>query len=280
MNKIYLIIISTALLFSCKPKEKPKDLHFYVAGHVYGAPGVINHPFHPPFQKYFKTTQSDTTINFAVFTGDIVQESDLRSWNSVDSLLEKSKYPVHFAPGNHDLKNRELYENRYGKPNYHFINENNLFVFWDVLPTGWNISEEQISEVEKLTKEEQVDNVFIFSHHIFWQHPKYAPRVKVNSTYGKSNDLNFYNAILPRMNQLNTPIYIFGGDVGAIQGGSYIAIHQYNNIHFIASGMGGGEWENVVEVSVKNGNTSINLLYLNDSISPMIIDTLYNKIWL
>lgn len=278
--KLYMSILITGLLVGCQLEEKPKDLHFYVAGHVYGAPGVINHPFHPPFQKYVETTQNDTTIDFAVFTGDIVQEPNVRSWNSVDSLLEKVNYPVYFAPGNHDLKDRELYEKRYGKSNYNFVKENNLFVFWDVLTTGWNITEEQIGELEKLASEQEFDNIFIFSHHIFWYNPKYAPQIKVNSTYGKSDPLNFYSAILPRMNQLNMPIYIFGGDVGANPGGSYIAIHQYDNIHFIASGMGGGEWENVVEVDVRNRNTSVKLHYLNDSISPMIIDTLYNQIWL
>lgn len=282
---IGLITIVNALFYGCnnnnevKVKPPVKNIEFYVAGHVYGAPGIQNFPFHPPFQKYFNSTLNDSTINFAFLTGDIVQESDDASWHCVDSLIKLAPYKVYFAAGNHDLKNRKLYENRYGNTNYHFVKENNLFVVWDVLDSGWNITDEQISELEQLTIENNFDNIFIFSHHIFWFDLIHTPQIKLNSTYGKLDQLSFYSTRIHQLNDLKIPIYIFGGDVGAVIGGSYSALHQFENIHFICSGMGGGEWDNIMKVQVTDRKASLKIHYLNN-IPELNIDTLYNPIWL
>lgn len=262
------------LFTSCGVKKNTEEINFLVAGHVYGAPEVINKPFHPPFQNYLLQTKED--FDFAIFTGDIVQESDLKSWDSVDNFLKLLPFPVYFAPGNHDLKNRELYESRYGSGTYQFERNNNLFLFWDLLNVGWNIPEKFLIELEKKTSKKHYDNIFIFSHHLFWYDTLYTPEIIPNSLYKRDNS-TFYSQSLPQLQKLKTPIYCFGGDVGANANGSEITLHRIEDIRMIASGMGGGKMDNVITVSLKNKVPSLQINYLTNH-KQLITDSLFVKI--
>jgi len=264
---------------SCQEKDKKESLHFFVAGHSYGGPGTTNYPFHPPFMEYLEIAKSDSTLSFGVLTGDIVQECDTTSWNNVDDYLSAFNFDFHFAAGNHDLKNRKLFENRYGNPNYYFEKGRNLFYFVDLLESGWNISKDQTEEIRQLTEDNIFDNVFVFTHHVCWYDSIKTPQIKPNSNYGKSTKQTFYDQALPILSKIQTPIYFFAGDVGANPIGSEITLHKYKNIHLIASGMGGGKWDNIIQVFVNDGKTHIEVDYLSNQINTSI-DDVYNEIYL
>lgn len=78
-NKLVFIFVFFAFLFlSCEKNERKHenesiiDYSFFVAGHVYGSPGVDNAGVHPPFKNQFEYLKNDPTMKFGVFTGDIV----------------------------------------------------------------------------------------------------------------------------------------------------------------------------------------------------------------
>ena len=279
MKKTVILLLIILATSSCVENDKRENIHFFVAGHTYGSPGEVNHPFHPPFMDYLETAKSDTTLSFGVLTGDIVQECDTTSWDAVDNCLIEFNYDFYFAPGNHDLKNRQLFEERYGNPNYFFEKEGNLFYFIDLLESGWNFTAKQTKELEQLTKDTAYDNVFVFTHHVCWYDPIKTPQIKPNSNYGRDTNQTFYNQILPKLLKIEAPIYFFAGDVGANPIGSEITLHKCNNVHLIASGMGGGKWDNIIQVFVNDGATHIEVDYLSEKVN-ISIDSVYNDIYM
>ena len=274
------------VLFSCKTspenlmqsnlnnsKNKDENIHFIVAGHVYGAPNTVNHPFHPPFMKYLANAKADSSIDFTVFTGDIVQESNKQSWDKVDSLLGTLPFKTYFSAGNHDLKNRPLYEERYGDPNFYFSRGSNLFYFVDLLPTYWNLAS-HISKLKELQKNNNYENIFVFTHHIAWYNEKLTPEIKVNSTYGRDSNQTFYSEVLPVLNNMNSDFYFIGGDVGANPLNSEITLHKSKNVYLICSGMGSYQKDNVLHVKITKEDVSVNVEFLNKE-STILADTCY-----
>ncbi|MES2557650.1 MAG: metallophosphoesterase family protein [Bacteroidota bacterium] len=275
--KIYvlaLLALSSLFFIGCSEEADREDLHFYVAGHVCGGPTDTTGGLYKPFQAYFDKTCKDKTMDFGVFAGDIVYKCDAPSWTLIDQAIKKSPYKVYFAPGNQDLRDGALYAKRYGNGNQHFEKGNCLFIIWDVIQNGWNVSDAQLNEFLKLTSEKEYDNVFIFVHQAIWQNPGFTPQIIPNDTEGRAPVSEFYPNTITALSQTETPVYLFAGDVGAMPVGSELTIHKYKNLRFIASGMGGGKWDNVIDVTVKNGKASVNIHYLNGQ-KPMNIDDHY-----
>ncbi len=275
--KIYVLafLVSISLFWvSCSETAEKDDLHFFVAGHVCGGPTDTTGGLYKPFQAYFDKTFKDKTIDFGVFAGDIVAKCDAPSWTMIDQAIKNSPYKVYFAPGNQDLRDRALYEQRYGKANQHFEKGNCLFIIWDVMENGWNVSDAQLKEFLNLTAKKQYDNVFIFVHQVIWQNPGLTPQIIPNDIEGRAAVNEFYPNAIQVLSQNETPVYLFAGDVGSTPVGSELTIHKYKNVRFIASGMGGGKWDNVVDVAVKNGKASVNIHYLNGH-KPLNIDEHY-----
>ena len=130
----YIGLILIFALFSCSKdesdvvKEVPIDYSFFIAGHTYGTPGVDNEGVHPPFRNKFDFIKDDESLNFGVFTGDIVPVGTTQNWDEIDQDIQELALPVYFAAGNHDITDRALYESRYGQSYYSFTNHEDLFL--------------------------------------------------------------------------------------------------------------------------------------------------------
>ena len=277
---LFAFFVSSAVVMGQDHDEKPdpNDFSFIVAGHVYGAPGVKNKPFHPPFMKTLDSLQKSDTLDFAVFTGDIVQKCDEKSWDKVDQYLSKKNMKVLFAAGNHDLTNRELYSSRYGHSSYSFEIGNNLIVILDLMNSGWNMEESQLNQIWEMCDKNRYENILIFSHHVFWHDEKYTPNLKPNSMYARSETLNFYTEALPILQSLRGHVYIYAGDVGANAIGSELTLHKSGHVHMIASGMGGGKWDNIIQVDVYRDIVTNKVIYLQDHPAVEITRNMYTNI--
>ena len=258
-------------------KTDPNNFSFIVAGHAYGAPGAKNDPFHPPFMKTMDSLKRTDSIDFMVLTGDIVQKSNARSWDKVEGYLAELDMSVFFAPGNHDLTDRELYTERYGQSNFSFEIGNNLFIVLDLMDSGWNIPEGRLNAIWNKCDEHRYENVFIFSHHIFWYDEEITPKIKPNSLYAKSDVLTFYTMALPLLKSIRSNVYVYGGDVGANAIGSELSLLKHERVHLIASGMGGGKWDNILKISVENEIVQTELIYLQNHKSE-VVDTMYTNL--
>ena len=264
MKKSVLILL--LILFSCGKEKTIKKYSFFVAGHTYGEPRVDNIGFHPPFKNKFNFINSNKLIEFGVLTGDIVITSTNKNWDEIDNDLELLKSPVHFAVGNHDIDNPEIYRSRYGQTFKSFIHNSDLFIILDPNIDNWNISGEQLLFLENTINKNHlnVDNIFVFFHQmLWWESNNIFKNIKMNSITGRSNKINFWTQVEPLFNSLKNKTYMFCGDMGAWNNGNEFMYYSYDNITFVGSGMGAGIKDNFIIVDINDTTVNFRLIALN-----------------
>ena len=126
-----------------------------MAGHVYGSPNGNPLGLYPPFVASFDDLNADELMSRGFLTGDIVKNPNEEAWNFADEDLKALSMPIEFAPGNHDLKNYELYTRRYGPIGRYFFVDDDLFLIPEVQMDGWVIDQSQISFFNELAAANQ-----------------------------------------------------------------------------------------------------------------------------
>jgi hypothetical protein len=258
--KIKLFFILFLLMWSCGEQEaiQPQQSYsFFVAGHTYGAPGVDNIGFHPPFKEKFYLLQNDE-VRFGLLTGDIVWKGTEQNWDEIDRDIDSLGIPVYFAVGNHDITDRVLFENRYGQTYYHFTYNHDLFIVLDPNLDHWNISGAQLLFLEQTITQHKnsCKNIFVFFHQLlWWQADNRYQNVIPNSFFGRADTTNFWTEVEPLFHALTNPVVMFAGDVGADSRSADYMYHSYDHITLIASGMGEGSDDNLVIVRVHADKT-------------------------
>jgi hypothetical protein len=265
------LIIFVGFALSCK-KEEPEPVYsysFFVAGHTYGMPGVDNVGLHPPFQEKFEFINS-RNIGLGFLTGDIVKEGSNKNWDEVDSALKFLYADVYFAVGNHDIKDRELYEERYGRTYYSFKKFGDLFIILDPNIDHWNISGEQLNFLEEILESYEITNsrnIFVFFHQLlWWERDNKYQYIRMNSREGRAGTINFWSEIVPLFCNTGKPVSMFAGDMGA---GHWSDNFMYSyekalNMKFIGSGMGDEDGDNFIIVNVlNNGELEFKLIAIN-----------------
>ncbi|MGB0368926.1 MAG: metallophosphoesterase family protein [Flavobacteriales bacterium] len=271
-SKSFGIIFCVVIIFGCNKEQNVTEFgtvnySFFIAGHTYGTPGGSNVGLYPPFKQKFSLLNAEENLALGVLTGDIVRNSNESEWNAVDADLNTLNVPVHFAVGNHDVTNPTLFETRYGATYYAFNNGSDLFIILDPNIDGWNISGDQLSFLDSTlnANSSSVNNIFIFSHQLlWWQADNIFSSVYPNSLTGRNESTNFWSAVEPLFSELSNDVFLFTGDVGAFPTGKEVFYHCYDNVRFIASGMGGGQRDNfiITEVS-ESGQVRFRLVALN-----------------
>lgn len=265
------------LFLACStPQVKPEiPYSFLVAGHVYGKPGVDNKGVHLPFQSHFENFKNNSHLDFAVFAGDMVIKSNKKNYVELDSVVKTLPFPVHYMPGNHELRNEKLYRKRYYKKHYYFQHHKDLFLLLDANAPNWKIDPKQyqIIDTTQLPR-----NIFVFVHQVIW-HKSFQKKVIPNSYEGYKNGDSFDQAVLPYFKELNIPVYFFAGDVGAGKNSNGISyIKEGENLHFIASGMGNEINDNFLEVIVNKNKVNITVHPLEAGFTqPTKIDVFLSK---
>lgn len=260
MTKQLLFFLLVIFFFSCK-KENNNTLanpptieySFFIAGHTYGKPGIDNIGFHPPFKNKFDYLKNDSTLQFGVLTGDIVLEGTEKNWDEIDTDIINLEMPVHFAVGNHDMSDRSLFETRYGNTYFSFTKNDDLFIILDPNLEEWNIGGTQLDFLknELNIHSNNVNNIFVFFHQLlWWSSDNIYQNIVLNSIAGRAENINFWTEVEPLFNQLENKVVMCAGDVGAHHSGDEFMYHSYDNITFIASGMGGEVRDNIVIIDV------------------------------
>jgi hypothetical protein len=231
---------------------------FFVGGHVYGTPGVNNPGVHPPFKDRFPEINSmDMDLGF--FTGDIVIKSTPADWNEIDANLAELAAPIHFVVGNHDMTDRELFVSRYGPTYYSFEHEGDLFIALDSELDPSNVSGEQMEFLQDAVSSTTAQNVFVLVHRLLWVSegtPYYKLKRGLNSAKGYNFQANFWTDVEPLLRTLDAQVYVIAGDVGVTWAMSLFYEH-YDNIHLVASGMGGSEEENYLSFRVSSDGVQV-----------------------
>lgn len=273
--KIGLFIVALLALIGGVAAQKVDSTYsFFIAGHSYGTPGVDNAGLHPPFEAKFPYIQSRQEIGFGILLGDIVRPSPIeQDWVDVDNSVESLGLPVYFAVGNHDMENREVFESRYGSTYYAFDVSDDLFIVLDPNLDGWNISGDQMTFLDSLLSNHanEYENIFVAFHQLLWWESdnKYAP-VYPNSLAGRAEVVNFWTEVEPLFHQLQNKVFMMAGDLGAASWSSDVLYDTYDNITFVATGMGENDGDNFIVINeYDNDIVSFDLVCLTDVLDCM-----------
>lgn len=255
----FVIFCVSTFIMSCGNDEPPVtsanlEYSFFVAGHTYGKPGVNNVGLHPPFENLYSTINASPLMLSGFLTGDIVLSSTDQNWDKIETSLQQLNMPIYFAYGNHDIQwNRPLVESRYGISYKAFTQKNDLFILLDPNIDEWRISGTQLDflnhTIDSLGND--VEHIFVFFHQlIWWEDNNIFSNNAPNSLAGKADSLNYWNVIEPIFNNLDKPVFLFAGDVGANGISPSLMYYKDNDITYISSGMGHEIKDNFIIVKV------------------------------
>lgn len=191
--------------------------------------------------------------------------STLTDWNEVDADLAELASPVYFVVGNHDMSNRDLFVSRYGPTWYSFEHRGDLFVILDGELDPCNITGTQISFLQNAIGATGARNVFVFVHKLIWvteDTPYYVLRSRINGSGGYNFQSNFWTDVEPLLRDLDAQVYVIAGDVG-VTWAMPVFYECYENVHLVASGMGGAEEENFLLFDVGPAGVQIQVQRLD-----------------
>ena len=248
--------LNNLTLYSKGEREK---YSFLVAGHIYGSHNKSIYPAASILANI--SLLNNAGAGFMVLLGDIVQRiSGFEIEALKNSFLMKLNFPVFNAPGNHDMKNRKLYEEYFGKTFFSFQYSTELFIFLDTeisdgkLETGQ--LEFMIKNIEHCKKASRIKNIFVFSHRLLWaigNEPYNRIIPFVNYPLAHHNKANTISAIiLPQLKSLaGKNVYFVSGDVGCYW--SLPLFYQEDttsNITYVAVGIGDTKKDLICRVTV------------------------------
>lgn len=190
-------------------------------------------------------------------------------WDNVVAEFDTLGLPCYIAVGNHDMKNPEYYFEQFGDTTYYdFSYKNDLFIILDPNIDSWNISEDQLVFLQNTLSEQadSHDNIFVMMHQLLWWSPdnEYSV-ITLNSLEGRASEINFWSEIEPLFHELDNNVIMCAGDLGAASYASDFMYDNYDNISYVATGMGKGDTDNFVIINVdENKNVNYELICLSD----------------
>lgn len=269
--RFILITLLSLIILNCSVKREV-ETSFFVAGHSYGNPkhrGTVK-GLYKPFVDKFDFINEQENMKFGVLLGDVVWAPNV--WPEAKLDIAKLTMPIHIARGNHDGPLKR-FEKDFGKSYKKFVEKDNLYIILDPNIDHWNISNKQLDFFKNTLKEkpENIKNIFVFSHQLLWWNKGDFSKPKPNSLAKRDEETNFWTIVEPLLKSQEIPVYLYAGDVGAFskekRKRDHIIeyyYHKYDNITFIATGMGGGVRDNFVITDVFNdGTVEFRLIHLN-----------------
>lgn len=204
-----------------------------------------------------------------MFTGDVVPKNTQPYWDSAYSDLSHLNVPVHIAPGNHDRG--EVFDSKVNPAYYSFRDGDDLFIVLDT--EDWQVEGNQKKFFFKaIETTEHVRNLFIFSHELVWWSPdnKYS-KIEINYRPHYPGNTNFWDELLPKLQQLDYPVFWFAGDVGSKPECTPVSFSEEENVMLISNGVGSGTQDNTIIVDVSDqGEVSFRIIHINDPAYPKL----------
>lgn len=266
--------------FALDLDEEVEDFFFLLAGHIYGSHNESIYPSASLLANIQLLNNSEAS--FMVLLGDIIQRPNKLEIEMLkDSLLSRLNFPVFNAPGNHDLSNRQLYIEYFGKTFFSFQYSSSFFIFLDGEINNGKIKGDQldffIEVVEYCKKSQQIKNIFIFSHRLLWaigNYPYSDIIPFVNGPDWHPDDATTISDImLPKLKVLvNKDVYFVSGDIGCHWSlPLFYEKEPGSNITYIATGVGDTEKDLILKANVsKSGEVSfIPISLTRQNLSPV-----------
>lgn len=259
-------------------KASSSNYRFLSAGHIYGAPhDDATHPATSflQFIPHIKILEPDLLF----LVGDIVPSSTTVYFEDFESkVLSSVNIPTFNVVGNHDVENRDLYEQRYGSTFYTFQYGPAQFIVLDSELAACKIEETQKAFLEaamaQALEDSEISSIFIFMHKALFLdretlqilfdsgNSKIAPNAQECYLEHNFEDI-LNNGLLPA--SLQKPIYLIAGDVGA-WGGNLSPLYYKipdSNLTVMAAGIGDTDDDVALFVEYNEWGTKIHFLYMD-----------------
>ncbi len=256
-----------------------ESYRFIVAGHIYGS--------HRPQDSHPAATILDNKDYFEslapsmmILLGDIVPHASQANYEVLEKqFLSQTTFPIFNAVGNHDVEERNIYEQRYGRTFFTFQYGSAQYLFLDTEQDGCKISGTQKTFLEatinQAVQDEQITQIFVFMHKVLFFDSNLFQRLNTNQSE-LPNDrwacifANNYNELLEDIfwpAAQKKPIYLFAGDVGAWGGNLTPQIEKYQeaDLTTITTGIGDTPQDLILLISVNPKNVKLQFIPLDDS---------------
>ncbi len=241
---------------------------FVIGGHLYGTSKNMRSIFPASSLLANLNKINIPEVKFFISLGDIYRYANEINISTYKKYFcDKLQVPVFNAVGNHEMFDRSLYEQHFGKTYYSFRYYNDLFIMLDSELDGTNITGKQLTffkfNIRQAQKDQQIKNVFIFSHKLIWGvgNPDFeivSRHQNDQGNYPIKN--NFKKEIEPYLIKLskNKKVYWASGDIGCYdQFNLFFAKHDLSNIYYIATGMCDTEQDVLVRVNIDEGGKRV-----------------------
>ena len=205
-----------------------------------------------------------------VLLGDAVQAPTPVHLRNLRKVAEQLEMPVFIAPGNHDTRDPEAFENAFGDTYFDFRIGGDLYVVlylhlhWDaVSPTQLDWFRERM---RLAAADPEVRNVILLSHHLVWcvDDPRLA-MVRSRLTFPPDYREGFFSGqILPILDEIaaHRPVYWISGDRTAFP--PFFWKDPERNVTYLATGMRDHPADSIVELrSLASGEIRFRLVSLS-----------------
>jgi len=280
--------ISSLSLNKALLQDSEKPLKFLVTGHIYGNP-YEEDLFHPATTLMTNIQIiNQFELDMVVLLGDIVKESTEENFsNFSQNFLSYFTIPVFNAVGNHDIENRDLYIEKFGKTNFSFLFKEHLFIFLDTNIETYSLTDNQLDFIEdtisKSLGNNNVKSIHVFAHHVFFfENPNNSssPYYRTNVSYSMDRNVEkfIYKFLIPLSRE--TPIFLYTGDVGAWCGNlsPYYRKYDGSKVTAIATGIGNCEEDSILIIEEINNEITLAVFSLLGK-EMMTIDYYDDNYW-
>jgi hypothetical protein len=224
--------------------EAAGEYSFLVGGHLYGEYGESVFPSSSLLANLDRINASGA--KFFVSLGDNFRKTEaLHISNYLGAFAAKLQMPLFNAVGNTDVRDRELYEARFGETFYSFVFNDDQFVFLDGELNEGSVVGDQLKFLTAITQNavqsSSIRNVFIFSHRWIWAEKSAEYKTALQLAGYSSPENNFRTAIAPLLIEMSDDKKVFwvSGENGAA--GTLPLFYEQdpeNNITYLAVGIG------------------------------------------
>ncbi|MFC1716540.1 metallophosphoesterase family protein [Candidatus Poribacteria bacterium] len=251
--------------------EKSEEYSFLLAGHLYGSPDNRFSAF--PSSSFLANIDRINSIGskFFISLGDNYRRADDAHISSYKaSVTSKLNMPLFNSAGNHDLTDRNLYEQNFGDTYYHFAYNHELFVILDSELNAGEIIGDQLNffldVIRNAINTPEINNVFILSHKLIWSvnNPDYQIVFQhLNARSGYADNYNFKSEIEPTLIELSKhrSVYWISGDIGCSWSlPIFYQKDQNSGVTYIATGIGDTVEDAILQVNVAKSGDEVTFI--------------------
>jgi len=249
-----------------------------VAGHIYGShKSTASHPA----KSFISNLNYFANLNprLMILLGDIVPHSTTADFQDLEErFLLNQDYPIFNAVGNHDVEDRQLYEDRYGPTYYYFPHHSTYFIILDTELDNCRIRGDQLQMLDaaltNAVSDPGISQIFIFTHKVIFfdrnlsqrltNDQSHLPNDRYSCLFSNNYARLLTDFFLPAAE--TKPVYLLAGDVGAWGGNltPYQARYQGSDFHLLTTGLGDTAQDSVILINIKGDHININYLKLNN----------------